>query len=288
MGQRARAWDSTAVVACGDGRYAATISDDWMLTIAPQGGVVVAAAARAAATELGTAQPLRSIHAVFARPVTTGEVEAGVRVLRRGRSVSQVAVSLANAGAETGLEALAAFGGDRDGFSFTELAMPDVPAPEDCLSFRDPRPPDAPPPPPGAPFPFWDRVIHGRLALGRPFWERESLDRGEGGSWFEFDDPPVGPDGLLDPLSSLVLVDVMPEAVFARIGWTGEPWFAPSVDLTVHLFGHATPGPILAHSVAHHAGDGYASAEMRLWDPRAPGGPALVAWATQQMFFTRM
>ena len=61
-----------------------------------------------------------------------------------------------------------------------------------------------------------------------------------------------------------------------------------AIDLSVHLFGHATPGWILAHSKAHHAGDGYASAEMALWDPRAEGGPALVAWASQQMFFTRI
>ena len=39
---------------------------------------------------------------------------------------------------------------------------------------------------------------------------------------------------------------------------------------------------------AHHAGDGYASAEMALWDPRAEGGPRLVAWASQQMFFTKI
>ena len=92
----------------------------------------------------------------------------------------------------------------------------------------------------------------------------------------------------MDQLALLVLVDVMPSAVFRRIGRTDERWFGPSADLTVHVFGHATPGWILAHSKAHQAGDGYASVEMALWDPRAEGGPKLVAWGTQQMFFTKI
>ncbi len=86
------------------------------------------------------------------------------------------------------------------------------------------------------------------------------------------------------------MVDVMPGAVFEALGPTApdEHWFAPSIDLSVHLFGPASPGWMLAHARAHHAGEGYASAEMALWDPRAEGGPALVAWASQQMFFTRI
>jgi len=95
-------------------------------------------------------------------------------------------------------------------------------------------------------------------------------------------------DGMLDPLALLVMADVMPGAVFEKLGPREQGWFAPSIDLSVHLFGHATPGWILAHSKAHHAGDGYASAEMALWDPRGDGGPRLVAWAAQQMFFTKV
>jgi acyl-CoA thioesterase len=288
MGQ-ARAWDSTSVTAVGDGRYRATIGEEWVLAVAPQGGVVVATAARAMATELGTDQPLRSIHAVFASPVPAGEVEARVDVIRRGRSVSQVQGTLVGAGATSGLVAVGVYGDDRPGFAdFTELTMPDVPDPADCPSFRDPWPPEAPARHFERPFPFWEHVIDGRPALGKAPWDPGPRESATAADWFTFEDPPVGDDGLLDPLSSLVLVDVMPGSVFQRIGWTGEPWFAPSVDLTVHLFGRATPGPMLAHSVAHRAGDGYASAEMRLWDPRAEGGPQLVAWATQQMFFTRM
>lgn len=283
-----RAWDSTAVQAAGDGRYLATVDPIWELAMVPQGGVLAAVAARAMATEVGTDQPLRTIHCVFASPVPAGEVSATVEVLRRGRSVSQATSSLAAAGAVTGLRSMAVFGGDRAGFNFTELVPPDVPAPELCSTWREPPPPEAevewePP------WPFWGEVVEGRLAMGRPFWDRTPR-RGpaEVANWFRFDHPPVLDDGTLDPYALLVLADVMPGAVFARIDPTEQRWFSPSLDLSVHLFGHATPGWILAHAKAHHAGDGYASAEMALWDPRGEGGPKLVAWASQQMFFTRI
>ena len=54
-------------------------------------------------------------------------------------------------------------------------------------------------------------------------------------------------------------------------------WFGPSADLTVHVLGRATSQWLLAHNRARHAGDGYASVEMELWDP----GCGLVAYATQ-------
>ena len=283
-----RAWDSTAVEAIGDGRYEATIGPEWVLAMVPQGGVVAAAAGRAMAAELAVDQPLRSIHGVFARPVPAGPVEIDVSVLRRGRAVSQAQVGVAGAGLETGFSAVAVFGGERPGFDFTELVMPEVPAPDDCGSYRDP-------PPPGSgwddwdgPWPFWGEVIDGRPAMGREPWVERPPGVGQAADWFRFDDPPVTGDGMLDPLALLVLADVMPGAVFARLGTPKERWFSPSIDLSVHVFGHATPGWILAHSKAHHAGDGYASAEMALWDPRADGGPALVAWASQQMFFTKI
>ena len=45
---------------------------------------------------------------------------------------------------------------------------------------------------------------------------------------------------------------------------------------------------MLAHNRARHAGDGYASVDMALWDCGADGTgtPRLVAYATQLCFFT--
>jgi acyl-CoA thioesterase len=282
-------WDATTVTSHGDGCYTATIGEEWVLALAPQGGVVAAVAARAMAAELhteeGVGQALRSTHGVFVTPVPAGEVVVDVEVLRRGRSISQARATVRGAGSATGYTALAVFGATRPGFEFTEAACPEVPDPEDQPSFRDPLPPEAGPVDRG-PMPFWDQVIEGRPALGHPFWDPTPRTAAHSANWYRFDHEPIGPDGRLDPYALFVLADVMPNAVFERIGPVERRWFAPSADLTVHLFGSASPGWVLAEYRAHLAGDGYASVEANLWDPRGPEGPELVAYATQLMFFT--
>ena len=88
--------------------------------------------------------------------------------------------------------------------------------------------------------------------------------------------------GRLDPLALVTLCDTMPGAIGERMGPGAPFWLPPSADLTVHLFGDAGPGWLLAHNRAHTAGDGYASVEMSLWDVER----GLVAYATQMMFFS--
>jgi len=67
-----------------------------------------------------------------------------------------------------------------------------------------------------------------------------------------------------------------------------QGWFGPSVDLTVHLLDACRSDWVFAHNRARHAGDGYASVDMALWDLGPDGGAAgrLVAYATQLCFFT--
>jgi acyl-CoA thioesterase len=255
------------------------------LAVAPQGGVVAAIAARAMEAELGTGQSLRSFHGVFASPIPVGPVDVDAEVIRSGRSISQVRASVRAAGTDTGFTALAAFGHERRGFGYTELAMPDVPAPEDCVSFRDPPPPesgmgDEPV------FAFWREVIEGRPALGHAPWDTSTRGAAEVATWFRFEHSPRDEHGNFDQLALLVAADMMPSAVFEKVEPAETGWFAPSVDLTVHFADLPTGTWILNHNRAHYAGDGYASAEAALWDPYGRDGPALLAWATQVMFFT--
>lgn len=270
----------------GDGRYVAAIAPAWNLAMVPQGGVVAAIAARAMEAELGTHQSLRSFHGVFAAPVPVGPVEVAVDVLRSGRSMSQVQAHVRAPGSSAGFTALAAFGHERPGFGYTELTMPDVPAPEDCPSYRDPPPPES-----GMPerpeFAFWNEVLEGRPALGHAPWDPSERGAAEVATWFRFEHFPADDDGGFDQLALLVAADMMPSAVFEKFGPGEERWFAPSVDLTVHLAALPTGQWILNHNRAHYAGDGYASAESALWDPHGEHGPTLLAWATQIMFFTR-
>jgi hypothetical protein len=103
------------------------------------------------------------------------------------------------------------------------------------------------------------------------------------------DESPMLDDGTLDPLALVVLIDTMPGAVAEKLGARRHrSWFAPSVDLTVHLLDECRSAWVLAHNRARHAGDGYASAEMTLWDcgPEGRDTPRLVAYGTQLFLFT--
>ena len=136
--------------------------------------------------------------------------------------------------------------------------------------------------------PFWAHLVEGRSAIGHAPWEEYVPDRAERVMWYRFDEPPFLDDGTVDPLALVVLADTMPGAVGEKVGPGPRRWFAPSVDLTVHLLDPCRSPWVLAHNRARHAGGGYASADMSLWDCGEHGSdpPRLVAYATQIFLFT--
>lgn len=259
------------------GRYRTVIGGEWNCPLVPHGGLVTAVAAQAMGLELGNpSQRLRSITAVFAGQVQPGEVEVDVTVLRQGRSMSQLTATIRNVDAPAGHTSIAVFGQERPGFEFTELVAPDAPPPELCPSFRERGPGSDERPH----FNFWDHV-EGRAVEGHAPWEEYVPTTAQCASWYHFDEPPFLDDGVLDPLAVLTLCDTMPGAVGERMGTQGRPWLPPSADLTVHLLADARSEWLVARNRARHAGEGYASVELELWDPA--GG--LVAYGTQLMVF---
>lgn len=281
----ATGWEDLAVVAdpADAGRFTAEISDRWMLVVVPQGGAVAVLAARAMAAFLGDPdQTLRSMSVVFAGQVACGPVEIEVGTLRRGRSMSQLSATVRNPGAAAGLTAIAVFGASRRGFEFTDIELPPVDGPDGLRGYRDPLPDGVEFEFDRDPMPFWEEIIECRPAIGRPPWEPFEDGPAECAYWYRLDDPPLLDDGGLDPLAAVVLCDTMPGAVGQKLGEESGNWFGPSADFTIHLLGPARPGWLLAHNKARHAGDGYASVDMALWDP---ADRTLVAYATQVMFF---
>jgi len=200
--------------------------------------------------------------------------------------MSQLTATVRNVGAEAGLTAIAAFGTPRPGFHFTELVMPDVQGPDGVRGVRDPLPAGVEFEWTHPPMPFWEEVIESRPVIGRAPWEPFEDGPAEAAFWYRLDHPPLQPDGCLDPVGPIVMCDTMPSSVGQKLGPDSGQWFAPSVDYTVHLFRPARPGWLLAHHRARHAGDGYASVDLALWDPSPVDGPALVAYATQVMLFS--
>jgi hypothetical protein len=202
--------------------------------------------------------------------------------------MSHLRAEVRNEGAARGHLTTGIFGAPRQGFDFTDLEPPTVPmgSPLDYPSFRDPPPDDHPALPP---MPFWDQLVDGRNVVGHPPWESYEPDRAERVGWYGFDDPPYLDDGTIDPLALAVLVDIMPGAVGEKVGSSGNRnWFAPSIDLTVHLLDECRSPWVVGHNRARFAGDGYASADMALWDYglEFSDQPRLVAYATQMFLFT--
>ncbi|HUI48798.1 MAG TPA: thioesterase family protein [Acidimicrobiia bacterium] len=267
----------------GEGRFAARLDERWNCPVVPQGGIVAATAARAMATALADpTQQLRSFNGVFAGQVGHGPIEVDVKVLRRGRSMSQLHASLRNPGMEAGFDAFGVFGAEREGFTFTDLTPPTgLTPPLECPSFRDPAPEDID----RLHFNFWDHV-QGRPTIGHAPWDDYEPVSSLCAFWYRFDDPPRADDGTWDPLALLALCDTMPGAVGERLGPEARQrrWLPPSADLTVHVLDNARSEWVLGVNRARHAGQGYASADMELWDLEA--APRLVAYGTQTMLFS--
>ncbi len=273
---------TTSVVSRGDGRYVGEIGPEWNCPIVPQGGAVVATLCRAMAAELDDSQQqLRSISAVFAGQVRHGTVEIDTQMLRRGRSMSQCTATLRNPGAEAGTTGVAVFGAPRRGFAFTDITPPEVPPALECPSFRDPPPVEFEQ---RAPFDFWNQV-EGRPAIGHAPWEEYEPSSSLRAYWYRFDEPARLDDGRWDPLAVVALCDTMPGSVGERLGPQPEQWLPPSADLTVHVLDDARADWLLGVNRARHAGDGYASVDMEVWDMEG-AEPTLVAYATQIMFFS--
>jgi acyl-CoA thioesterase len=279
--------EGTSVIALGDGRYEGRVDEVWNLFPLPQGGIVTALVLRAMAEELhDPSQSLRTLHTSFVAQVSAGEVDIDVELLRRGRSMSHLRGEIRNAGAARGHLTTGIFGAPRRGFEFTDLRPPDdVPPPSECRSFREP-------PPEGfegfGPSGFWGEQVEGRSAIGHAPWDDYEPDRALNVVWYRFDDPPFLDDGTLDPLALVVLADTMPGAVGEIVGRSDRTWFAPSIDLTVHILDTCRSPWLMGQNTARFAGDGYASADMALWDcgPEGRDAPRLVAYATQLFLFT--
>jgi acyl-CoA thioesterase len=124
-----------------------------------------------------------------------------------------------------------------------------------------------------------------RLAYGANWW-RSDFEPGPArvGRWIRYREPAVLADGRFDPLALPPVVDLMPPSMIQRLGPKFEPFFAPSLDLTVHFLADTTSEWLLYDTETRYAGDGYASAGVHVFDPSG----ALVGYATQMWIHRRL
>lgn len=268
--------DALRVEPCGRGRYRSELPTDWNAPIYPSGGVTTAIGLAALEAELGQPhQKLRTFTTMFVSTVEAGDIEIEVVRLRVGNRMSQLRAEVRSAGSEGGGHViLAAFGESPDGFDFAYSKAPEVGAPLDY-----PPPAEAPPGAPTLNPPFFQNVETRRVKMFFSFEKDWQGGRAETIRWMRYRTRPHLTDGRIDPLVLIPLADTMP-AVIGQYEGPGYRFFhAPSVDLSMRFFADTGDEWCLAHAVAHWAGDGYASAEITLWDESR----RLVAHAVQMM-----
>lgn len=258
------------------GRYRSVLSPDWNAPVFPSGGVTTALALTAMEREL--AQPhqrLRTFSTMFVSTVEAGDLDIEVTRLRVGNRMSQLRADVRSAGGEGGGHTVvAAFGETREGFDFSYLKAPQVGPPEDY--------PGPPTPPPGAPTfqpPFFENVETRRVKLFASYESEWSGGEAEAVRWIRYRNAPRPCGGRIDPVVLVPLADTMPSAVAQYLGPGYRFFHAPSVDLSMRFFADTDDEWFLTRMVGHWAGDGYASAEVSMWDRSR----RLVAHAVQLM-----
>jgi acyl-CoA thioesterase len=123
-----------------------------------------------------------------------------------------------------------------------------------------------------------------RLALGRPWWERDwPPGPARIARWMRYLTPQALPDGTLDPLALPPVADTMPPAIHQGLGANGPRFHAPSLDLTVHFVDPTASAWLLVNAYARRARAGYATAEAEIWGEDG----RLAAYATQTMMLRK-
>lgn len=257
--------------------FEATLNPDWE-TIGPCGGYLAAIALRAAGQHAGRPRPV-SISCAFLRPGTAGPAEVCVRTLTRTRRACSVDVCLSQ-DAKVLMKALVwMVSGDLTGPAHDAAPMPSVTPPEELRELDTLLPPGY-----TRPFASWRKGVEERTltydfgGCRRPLGEPRVL------SWFRFRPVAAFDDPFTDAGRSLLLIDTMPFPAASAAYREIPPYFAQSLDLTVH-FHRAVPGQewLLCEATAPVAGEGILSGRTRIWGRDG----ALLASGSQQLILSK-
>lgn len=241
----------TAAAPLGEGRYAITLSDRWWVGRGPNGGYVAALMLRAMTGEVASLDespslPPRSLTVHFLLRPEAGPAEIEVTLEHAGRATCFLSARMVQDG-EIKAKAMAVFSGERDGPSFDNSSMPQVPPPEELDEWDTEQAPVA---------------VFGRyramMIKGLP---GEAGDRAETMGWIRLrDEQPV------DPVLAAAVLDVWypaPFVVFKEIP------FAPTLEYTVHFPREIPePGPpdwCLIRLTSEEGTEGHFTEDAELW-----------------------
>jgi acyl-CoA thioesterase len=231
--------------------FAGQVSPAWNIGTNPNGGYLLALAARAMRQRTPAQPDPLSISVHYLRPGVSGQAcHIDTQLLRSGRTLSTVRGTLVQQG-QPRLELLAAMG---------RLDEPDA-APEPVLTLP---PPDMPPPGacPGRSAPAQGVDLSILQRLGVRLHPDDAVPgaagRAELRGWIRFTDGRAP-----DALACLLMADAFPPAVFGLLGLVG---WVPTIELTVHLRRRPAPGWLLGRFWAQDLSDGCVIEDGALWD----------------------
>ncbi|CAB4861209.1 MAG: hypothetical protein F2799_00930 [Actinobacteria bacterium] len=206
----------------GQDCFVGTIPTGWSVVVGTHGGLIAALMTRAAGLVTGPERPIRSITIHFARPAKPGEITIEATREREGSRISALSLRMKQGG-ETVALALAAGGALRESMSFTDLPMPDVPAPEAIpqLEYL-----------PGVMPQFMAHADFRPVWSGSPGSPSSTPDAIVGGWMRALEGAP------LDAPGCAFLADMWWPAVFAV---SDGPVGAPTIDLTIHFRSELPP-----------------------------------------------
>lgn len=261
-------WHDTAVEQVADATWQAVLGTAWNFQY-PSGGVLATVALRAAAAALADeTQRLVSATTTFCAPLHPGPLRAQVQLLRRGAAASQLRVQLRNhyapgheAHASEGLEVTCTFARDRLGPDVRGAAPPAVPGPDAAPDARDGHPGNL-----YARVPFFAN-LDVRLVRGGRWWQPDFA----GGParlarWLRYRAPLRDAAGLLPRAALAPLVDLMPGALVEAIGPSPYKFYAPSLDLTMHVIDDTAREWLLCVVDVPRARAGWAVGRCEIWD----------------------
>jgi acyl-CoA thioesterase len=246
----------TAVERIAAGRYGARIDEGWWIMRGPNGGYLAAILLRALTTEVGDPdRSPRSLTVHYTRPPVAGDAAIEIVTEREGRSLSTVTARMHQDGRLVAI-AIAALATDRDpGSEFSDLTMPDVPAPDAI----EPQPLFGP-----AGVPMRERYEQ-RWAIGvPPSADRPTAVEGpaEVGGWIRL----AAEDGEtpVDHHVVTAITDAWPPAVFTK---QAQRTPVPTIDLTIHFREPppARPGWCLVRFRTRHLSGGFLDEDGEIW-----------------------
>lgn len=253
---------STRVEQLGDGQHKVAISDLWNVGSIPNGGYLMAYAAKAMLESSSHPHPL-SLSAYFLDKTEVGDAIVDSELLKTAKSISTLTASVLQKPSASTSETTESHAGLVErvrltgaftnfdyvkGESYYEKSAPEIAAFDECVPVKDI-------------FPHlrmyeqfnmqFDPTIPGCL-------NGKKNSPSELNLWLEFKD-----SSPFDVFSLLMVTDVMPPSVFNRFGAAG---WVPTIEMTVNIRALPTTSRLQIRARSNYVINGILEEDVEVWD----------------------